>query len=374
MITRIIERQIFNRLFKGKAIIIFGPRQSGKTTLINSIIAKRKEKCLLLNADEPDIRDVLFNATSSRLRKFFGDNKIVIIDEAQRVNDIGLTLKIITDNIKEIQLIATGSSSFELSNKTQEHLTGRKYEFLLLPLSFEEMVKHHSILEEKRLIEHRLIYGYYPEIVTKAGEEKELLKLLATSYIYKDVLYLEQLSKPALLEKILKALAFQLGNEVSFYELAQLIGADKGTIEKYIDILEKAYVIFKLPAFNRNLRNEIKKSKKFYFYDLGLRNAIINNFNSIQNRNDIGALWENFLISERYKYLNYNKIDASIYFWRTPQHQEIDFIEEREGKLFAFEFKWNPKAKYHIPKTFKTNYPESTFKMISRDNFENFIS
>ncbi len=235
------------------------------------------------------------------------------------------------------------------------------------------MVHEHGLLEEKRLLEHRLVFGYYPEIVTHVGEEKELLKLLANSYLYKDLLLLEQVKKPVLLEKLLKAVALQLGHEVNYTELAQIVNADKGTVEKYLDLLEKAFVVFRLPALNRNVRNEIKKGKKIYFFDCGIRNAIINNFHDLKNRTDTGALWENFFITERLKYLRYNNIEASHFFWRTAQQQEIDLIEESNEKMTAFECKWNIKSKVRFPQTFVDNYPGSTSHVITPQNFEEFL-
>jgi len=373
MIKRILENLIVKRLFRGKAIILYGPRQVGKTTLVTSLLEKRKEKTLFLNGDEPDVRELLEGVTSSRLKALFGKSRIVFIDEAQRIREIGLTLKLITDQIKEVQLIATGSSAFDLASHTKEPLTGRKYEFHLFPLAFGEMVEHHGLLEEKRLLKHRLVFGYYPEIVTCPGEERELLRLLADSYLYKDLLTLENIKKPVLLEKILKALALQLGNEVSYHEIGQLVGADKNTVEKYIDLLEKAFVAFRLPAFSRNLRNEIKKGKKIYFYDNGIRNAVIGNFSPIEKRNDVGGLWENFLISERMKYLRYSGLYPGRYFWRTVQQQEIDYLEERDGQLYAFEFKWSKNKHIRFPRTFLRAYPESSTKLITPENFESFI-
>jgi predicted AAA+ superfamily ATPase len=275
--------------------------------------------------------------------------------------------------IKDVQVIASGSSTFDLAHRTAEPLTGRKYEFLLLPLSFGEMVQHHGLLEEKRLLEHRLIFGYYPEIVTKPGEEKELLKLLAGSYLYKDLLSFGGIKKPALLEKILQALALQVGNEVSFTEIGQLVKADNETVERYIDLLEKTYVIFRLPAFSRNIRNEIKKGRKIYFYDNGIRNAIISNFNQPLLRSDIGALWENFLVSERRKRVLALEDDVASFFWRTTQQQEIDYIEEKSGKLSAYEFKWNPASRKKIPLTFLRSYPNTESMTITPDNFEHFL-
>jgi len=373
MIKRILEKNIGERMFKGKALLLFGPRQCGKSTLVADFLKEKKQNFLYLNGDEADVREILTNTTSARLKVLAGENKIVFIDEAQRISNIGLTLKLFTDQLNDIQIIATGSSAFELSNKVNEPLTGRKYEFMLYPLCFKEMVDHHGLLDEKRLLEQRLIYGYYPEIVTKQGQEQELLKLLANSYLYKDLLTLEQIKKPVLLEKLLKALALQLGSEVNYNELSQTVGADKGTVEKYIDLLEKAFVLFRLPALNRNVRNEIKKGKKVYFFDCGIRNAIINNFNALHTRTDTGALWENFFIAERLKYLRYNGIDADQYFWRTTQQQEIDLIEETNKKMTAFECKWNEKARARFPQTFIDNYPGAETHIITKGNVEEFV-
>lgn len=371
MITRILQATIQSRLFKGKAILIFGPRQSGKSTLVEAIL--KDQEVFYQNGDDADVREVLTNTTATKLKAYFGNQKIVFIDEAQRIPNIGLTLKLITDQIKEVQVIATGSSAFELSSQVNEPLTGRKYEFMLFPLSFAEMVENHGLLHEKRLIEHRLIYGYYPEIVSKPGEEKELLKLLADSYLYKDLLMLEQIKKPLLLAKLLKALALQVGGEINYHEIGQTIGSDSKTVDKYIDLLEKTFVVFRVPALNRNVRNEIKKGKKVYFYDCGIRNAIIDNFKPLASRTDTGALWENFLMSERMKYVRYHDISATHYFWRTTQQQEIDLIEETSDKLLALEFKWSKNEKPRFPQTFTANYPTAETKIISPENVEEFI-
>lgn len=373
MIKRFLQLEVMKRLFKGKAILIFGPRQSGKSTMVNQLLKDLDQNFLYLNGDEADVREILTNTTSTKLKALAGENKIVFIDEAQRISDIGLTLKLFTDQLREIQVIATGSSAFELSSRVNEPLTGRKFEFMLYPLCFKEMSQHHGLLEEKRLIEHRLVYGYYPEIVTHLGQEKELLKLLASSYLYKDLLMLEQIKKPILLEKLLKALALQLGNEVSYNELGQTVGADNQTVEKYIDLLEKAYVVFRLPALSRNVRNEIKKGRKVFFYDCGIRNAVIGNFNTLNNRTDVGALWENYFISERIKYTNYNNLDVTHYFWRTTQQQEIDLIEEGNNQMKAFECKWNSKKQPRFTQTFTANYPDSQTDVVTPDNIEDFI-
>ena len=373
MIHRIAIKEFEKFLFKGKAILIYGARQVGKTTLTKQLLKKRKEAILAISGDEPDIREIFKNITSTQLKQYIGKHKILFIDEAQRIENIGLTLKLIVDHIAEVQVIATGSSTFELADKTSETLTGRKYLIQLYPISFEEMVLHTNLIEEKRNLEQRLIFGYYPEIVTKPYENKQLLTLLADSYLYKDILLLDNIKIPKLLEKILKALALQVGNQVSYSEIANLVSADKKTVEKYIDLLEKTFVIFTLPAFSRNVRNEIRKSRKIFFYDNGIRNALIGNFNTIHNRTDIGALWENFIISERIKFLNNHNIKKDFYFWRTTQQQEIDFIEEDSNGLTAYEFKWNKNKKPKFSKTFSKAYANANFQVINAENFIDFL-
>lgn len=372
-IMRFLENRIKSRFFKGKVILLFGPRQAGKSTLIEKILQEIGQPWIYFSGDESDTRELLSNTTSTKIKALIGENKIIFIDEAQRIQEIGLTLKIITDQLKDIQVIASGSSAFELANRVNEPLTGRKYEFLLFPLSFSEMCKQHGLMQERRLLEHRLIFGYYPEIVVKSGSEIELLKLLAESYLYKDLLILEQVKKPALLEKLVKALALQVGSEISYQELGQLVGADNSTIEKYIQLLEKAYVVFVVPAFSKNVRNEIKKGKKVYFYDVGIRNAVINNFGHLSTRVDVGALWENFFISERKKFHEYQKTGTKLYFWRTTQQQEIDLIEETSDTLHAFEIKWSEKRKVRFPQTFTANYPEALTSVVHPNNIEEYL-
>ena len=372
MIERQLTDIITKKLFGGKAILIMGPRQVGKTTILREMFGNQQDS-IWLNGDEPDIQSLLENITSTRLNALFADKKIVIIDEAQRIDNIGLKLKLIIDQLKHIQLIATGSSAFDLANKVNEPLTGRKWEYRMLPISFDEMVRHHGLIEEKRMLPHRLVFGYYPEIVVNQGHEKELLKQLTDSYLYKDILSLETIKKSDRITKLLQALAFQVGSQVSDTELGQLCGLDNKTINKYLDLLEKAFVIFHLGSFSRNLRNELKFSKKYYFYDNGIRNALIANFNQPELRTDIGILWENFMISERHKYLIYNNKWVNSWFWRTKEQKEIDYIEEEDGKISAFEFKWNPDLKAKQPISFKTAYPESNFNVVHRDNYESFI-
>ncbi len=374
IIKRRLQETITDRLFKGKVIIILGARQVGKTTLVEHILSDLDYPFIELNGDEADVRELLADTTSTRLQAIVGRNKIVFIDEAQRINNTGITLKLFADKLKEVQVIATGSSSFELTAKINEPLTGRKYQFQLFTPSYLEMVDHHGLLTENRLLEHRLIFGYYPEIITHPGEERELLQLVSDSFLYKDLLLLEDVTKPILFEKLLKALALQLGSEVSFNELARLTGANHQTVEKYITLLEKAFVIFRLPAFSRNVRNEIRKGKKFYFYDNGIRNAIIKNFQLPSQRTDMGPLWENFLISERMKSLAHMGLAVDRYFWRTTQQQEIDYIEESAQSLTAWKFNWNVKEKARIPKTFTRAYPDAVCSAVTPENVMEFLT
>ncbi|MDD4741983.1 ATP-binding protein [Candidatus Falkowbacteria bacterium] len=372
MIKRHLESEIEKDFFKGKAIILLGARQVGKTTLMKEI-CKNKDEVLWLDADDPDTQLLFEKPTSTRLRTIIGSHKILVVDEAQRIKDIGIKLKLISDQIKDVQLVATGSSSFELANQINEPLTGRKWEYQLYPISYSEMVSHHGLLEEMRMVPHRMVYGYYPEVVTNTGNEKRVLREIYNSYLYKDILKFDQIKKPEKVTKLLQALAFQIGNEVSYHELSKTVGIDNQTVEKYIDILEKAYIIFRLTAFSRNARKEIVKGRKIYFVDNGIRNAVIANFKLPELRQDIGALWENYLVSERFKFLKYNDIWANSYFWRTYDQQEIDYLEERDGKLFAYEFKWSSKQKARLPKTFSNAYPDNQFKVINQENFEEFI-
>ncbi len=373
MITRCIEENILPLLGGRKAIIIMGARQVGKSTLLSQMLGNR-EDVIWMNGDEPDIQDLFQDMTSTRIKTILGNKKILAIDEAQRIPNIGLRLKLITDQIPEVQVIATGSSSFELANKVNESLTGRKREFKMFPLTFGEMAKHTSFLEESRLIPHRMIYGYYPEIVANPGDERATLKELTDSYLYKDILTLESIKKPDKLTRLLKALALQIGSQVSYNEIGNLIGLDSKTVEKYIDILEKSFIIFRLGSYSRNQRNELKSSRKIFFWDLGIRNAIIGNLSQIENRTDAGELWENFVIAERLKKNAYSGSFALSYFWRTRQQNEIDYIEEEDGKLSSFEFKWNErKANVKCPEVFKNAYPETIFKVITPKNIEEFL-
>lgn len=372
IIRRKIQGSIENSLFKGKIVIIYGARQVGKTTLVKEIQAKYAPESVFLNCDELDVRQALTDKTSTELKTFLGNKKLVIIDEAQRVKNIGLTLKLLIDNFPQTQIIATGSSSFDLSNEVSEPLTGRKIEFYLFPLSLEELRGVYSDIEIERVLEQRIIYGMYPEIIQTGAEAGNRLKSLAQSYTYKDVLQYQNIRNPEVLEKLIQALALQTGNEVSYNELASLVGINKNTVENYIRILEQVFIIFRLRPFSRNARNELKRLRKIYFYDTGIRNALINNFNPFHLRQDTGALWENFMISEKIKYNHNHGKDVNMYFWRTLQKQEIDYLEEYEGKLSGFEFKWK-KDKFQIPSMFKEKYPQSPVEIINKENYKKFV-
>ena len=370
MIRRALQTRIESNLFKGKAIIVIGARQVGKSTMLRMILEGRNEPTLTLNCDEPEVKEMLTNANLKELQLLIGKNKIVTIDEAQRVADVGMTLKRITDNFPDVQLLVTGSSSFELQNKLNEPLTGRKLEYHLFPLSTGELLAANGLLPVKQTLESRLIYGSYPDIVTNAADAKELLANLADSYLYKDLLGMEGIRRPVLLSKLLTALALQVTSEVSYNELAQTVGSDSKTVEKYIDLLEKCFIVFRLNGFNRNLRSELKRSKKIYFYDNGIRNAILQNFAPLSMRQDVGALWENFIITERMKANQAAGRYAKSYFWRTTQQQEIDYVEESDGQFTLFEMKWNPKkANAKFPIIFSNTYDVKEKKVITPENW-----
>lgn len=374
MIERNIGQDVTKTLARGKAAIIIGARQIGKSTLLEHLFAGRND-VLWLNGDDFDVRQMFENITSTRLRAIIGDNKVVVIDEAQRIADAGLKLKLITDQMKDVQLVATGSSSFQLTSMINESLAGRKRELRMFPLSFGEMVAHTNFLEEMRMLPHRMIYGYYPEVVTHIGEERDILKELVDSYLYKDVLELDSIKKSDKIMRLLQSLSLQIGSQVSYNEIGQMVGLDSKTVEKYIDILEKCFVIFRLPSYARNMRNELKASRKVFFYDMGIRNAVTGNYTPLELRNpsEIGEMWENFVIAERLKRNVMSGSNAKMYFWRTQQQSEIDLIEDNMGRLDAFEFKWNPKAKARNPKPFLDAYEGSTFNVISPSNIEVFV-
>lgn len=376
-ISRDLKLILDSKIGKGKVLLLIGPRQVGKTTLFKQMIKSLapEKKVQFWNCDESDVRQFLSDGNLAKLKSFIGNSDFIIIDEAQRVKDIGLTIKLIHDNFTNVQLAVTGSSSLDLSNTINEPLTGRKFEYNLFPFSTNELVLNSTMLEEAKQLQNRLIYGFYPDVVNNPGEEKEILTNIVNSYLYKDIFEFKEIRKSFVIEKLVQALALQVGSEVSFNELGNLLGIDTMTVQRYVDLLEKAYVIFHLRSYSKNVRNELKKSIKIYFYDNGVRNAVISNFSPPDLRSDIGNLWENFLISERIKNNAYHNINAKYYFWRTTQKQEIDFIEETDGRFFAYEFKYNPK-KTHVkcPLTFSNNYPEIPFSVITKENYLDFIT
>jgi predicted AAA+ superfamily ATPase len=370
MFARTIENIIKKKINSGKAIVVVGARQVGKTTLLNEIL--KDKDFLFLDADDPSTRSLLQNPTTEQIRTFIGEHRYIFIDEAQRIPGIGLTLKIITDQFKGVQLFVSGSSSFDLGNELNEPLTGRKWEYELFPISWEEYENEIGFIKSEQQIENRVIYGFYPEVINNQGNERETLKNLVNSYLYRDILAFSDIRKPEVLEKLLQALALQMGNEVNYNELSQLIEINKITVQKYIDILEKGYIVFRLNSFSRNIRNEIKQNRKIYFYDNGIRNMILGNFSPLDLRVDKGALWENFLVSERRKQNLYKDTFAKMYFWRTKQQQEIDLVEEIGGRVTGYEFKWNAKQKVRLPKTFIESY-KAEQKVIDRNNFREFV-
>lgn len=371
MITRHLKNELLSKMNDRKVIVLMGARQVGKTSLMQEIIGSKKN-VLWMDGDDTDTRSWFENPNATKLRQLIGTNTTLVIDEAQRIENIGLCLKIIYDKIPSVKVWVTGSSSFELANKINEPLTGRKWEYTLFPLSFSEMAQNMSVIEETRLLEYRMIFGYYPEVAIAAKDAVDILKQHTNSYLYKDILTWERIQKPDKMERLVQAIAFQVGNLVSYHELGQMAGLSSETVENYINLLEKSFIVFRLGTYSRNLRNELKKSRKIYFYDNGIRNAVINQFNPLNLRDDVGALWENFLIAERMKYNHYNKNYVNRYFWRTKEKQEVDYLEEGSGVLNAFEFKWNPKTKVKFPLKFMQTYNPNT-AVINRQNFTDFI-
>ena len=380
----LIKRQLHNvikeRMFKGKAIVLIGARQVGKTTLFEQILSAPdiqvpQDQILRLYCDDAQTRAILEQSDNlNNMRMLIANNRIVLVDEAQRIQGIGLILKLITDHFKDVQLLVTGSSSFALQGELNEPLTGRKFEYHLYPISTQELLNNGGLLRVRQSLEARLIYGSYPDVVNSADNVRDILMNLSGSYMYQDLLSMEGVRKPVLLEKLLVALALQVGGVVSYNELAQTIGSDAKTVEKYVDLLEKCYVVFRLNGLSRNLRNELKKSKKIFFFDNGIRNALIHNFNPLDLRDDAGALWENFCIAERIKHNHYNGRYVNQYFWRTSEKQEIDYVEECDGQMSAFEMKSNPnKANVTLPSAFLNAYPVKEASVITPDNYIDWL-
>ena len=371
MYKRFIEKTIKKRTSLQKAMVLIGARQVGKTTLIKTIL--KDKDYLFLDGDNSSVRDLLDSPNTEQIRRIIGKYKLLFIDEAQRINNIGLTIKIIIDQIKDVQVYVSGSSAFYIRNEINESLTGRKWEFELFPISWEEFQEKQDYITSIQQLETRILYGFYPEVLNNPTDEIAILKQLVNSYLYRDVFAFSGIRKSEKIEKLLKALAYQIGNEVSYNELSKIIGIDKDTVAKYIRLLEDGYIIFRLPAYSGNLRNEIKRNQKIYFHDTGVRNTIISDFSPLATRQDKGALWENFLMSERLKQNKYKETFSEMYFWRTTQQQEVDLVEVNNGKITGFEFKWNAKKKIKLPLTFTKNYNADS-KIIDKDNFIDFVT
>ncbi|MDR2437133.1 MAG: ATP-binding protein [Endomicrobium sp.] len=376
MYLRAITKNIKKVLFSGKVIIIYGARQVGKTTLSKQILEEQShlgKKTQYFNCELLSIKSKLETTNEQTLKDFLGNNDLIVLDEAQTISGIGAILKIIVDTFPQIQIIATGSSSFDLSNQIGEPLVGRSREFKLFPLSTTELESKYNKFEIDSKIDNLLRFGSYPGIIDLPESESMLnLESIASSYLYKDILAFENIRNSKIISKLLKLLSLQIGSEVSINELGKQLHLSSQTVHKYIDLLERSFIIFSLQAYSGNLRKEISKSHKIYFYDLGIRNAIINNFNTIDNRTDVGALWENFCIVERMKYNQQNMKLVNKYFWRAYQGEEIDYIEEKDGQLFAYEFKYTS-DKFKPKKTFLKAYPNSKFELIKKSNWNTFF-
>lgn len=373
-IPRVLKEQIIKKLEPKKVVVLYGPRQVGKTTLVKEILSELDvDDYMYVTGEDRDVTNWLGSQSLETLKSNIGGKKLLVIDEAQKINGIGLNLKLIVDNIEDIKVIATGSSSFDLSNQIGEPLVGRKYQFVMYPVSQLEL-KEPEYKSKAKLL-GKIIYGSYPEVLThdNSDDKKKILKEIVDGYLFKDLLEYDEIKKSQKIIDILKLIAFQIGKEVSLNEIGKQVSLDLRTVEKYLDLLEKVFVVKRVYGFSRNLRKEITKNSRFYFLDNGIRNTIINNYNPIDQRDDIGQLWENYLMSERIKYNEYTNNLVDIYFWRTHDQKEIDLVEEKDGKLFGYEFKWGDK-KVKAPTDWVINYPNSSFEVINQENYLKFIS
>ena len=375
MIKRAIEERIHNVLAKKKVVTIMGPRQVGKSTLAGAMIPE-DANVLEINGDNTDVQTMFVNVDETKMKVLIGKKNFLLVDEAQKIGNVGNMLKILAEKFDDVKVIVTGSSAFKLAEAVNESLTGRKREFRLYPLSFKEMADETSALEESRMIDHRLIYGYYPEVVTSPGDEKEVIKELIDSYLYKDVLEENDIAKQDKLVRLVQALAFQIGSTVSANELAGLVGVDAKTVERYIDILEKCYIIFTLPSYAKNQRNELKFARKIYFWDMGIRNGVIGNMApvSLRSPEELGHMWENFLIAERIKRNDYaGRTFVQHYFWRTQQKKEVDLIEIEDGMMTGFEIKRKEGKRVGAPASFTAAYPDARFECVTPTDLMSFL-
>jgi predicted AAA+ superfamily ATPase len=367
---------VIDHLRPNKVVVLLGPRRVGKTVLIRQLLDRLSEPHLLLHGEDMDVRQQLARRSTQHYKNLLGDKSLLIIDEAQTIPDIGNILKLMVDTIDDIKIIATGSSAFDLEKFTGEPLTGRKTTFNLLGLSEKELDQTESIFQKQANMRMRLVYGNYPELIhiPDLNQKKIYLDELIQSYLLKDILEFDLVRNSDKILQLLRLLAFQVGGEVSHTELGTQLGMSKNTVDRYLDLLSKVYIIHSVGAWSRNLRKEIVKSKRWYFYDNGIRNALTGNMNPIESRDDIGKLWENYIVSERVKFQKYSKMLVYNYFWRTYDQQEIDWVEDRGGKLHAYEFKWNPKRKAKFPKAFANAYPGTAFEVINSDNYYDWLS
>jgi uncharacterized protein len=376
MIPRSIEATVRERLDEGtKIIIIYGPRQVGKTTLVNQILNQSAYRVRTINADELFFRDVLSSQDARQLRDLVAGYDVLFVDEAQRVPNIGLNLKIIVDQLRSVRVIVTGSSSLDLASKIREPLTGRTWTFTLYPIAQCELAKQSNPLELRYQLDERLVYGSYPELFSLAGERirRDYLNEIVNSYLYKDILAIGNIRNPDKLRLLLKLLAYQVGGQVSLAELGTQLQMSKNTVDAYVDLLEQSFVIFRLKGFSRNLRKELTKQDKIYFWDVGIRNALIEDLRFPHYRNDMGALWENFVVAERMKLLRYVYGYGSLYFWRTQTGAEVDLVEERDGQIIGYECKWS-KSNARPPRSFLETYPQATFVTINSQNFTDYLT
>jgi len=373
-LVRELTENILKKLQPNKVVIIFGARRVGKTVLVKEILSKIEEPILSLNGEDINVHDKLSIRTVENYRQLLGSYKILYIDEAQKIPEIGLKLKLMVDEIEGLRIIISGSSAFNIHKDAGEPLTGRKYTFNLYALSEKEYNQIENNISKQDKIRERLIYGNYPELLhlPDRKDKEDYLNEMVSSYLLKDILVYENIKNSQKIFNLLRLIAFQLGGEVSLQELGRQLSISKNTVEKYLDLLSKVYILHKVGGFSRNLRKEITKNSRWYFLDNGIRNAVIANFNTIESRNDIGQLWENYMISERLKYQEYNRISSNNYFWRTYEQQEIDWVEERDGSLFGYEFKWK-ESKVKIPTQWKNAYPDSSFEVINVNNYNNWI-
>jgi len=374
ILHRAIEEMLSQRVQEGKVVALFGARRTGKTFLLKQLLEKNVEPTLFLNGEDFDVQRNLANRSAAHYRALLGKCRFLIVDEAQKVPNIGEVLKLMVDEIPELKVIATGSSAFDMSRQFGEPLTGRKTSLRLYPIAEMEWAEYENLLEQEAHLRERLVFGNYPELMHQSGraEKQAYLSELVSSYLLKDILELEGIRYSSKIMDLLRLVAYQVGNEVSLNELARQTGMDVKTVDKYLDLLEQVFVIFRIRGFSLNMRKEVVKSPKFYFYDNGIRNAVISNLNPLELRNDAGTLWENYMLAERLKFQQYTGMLVNNFFWRTYDQQEIDWVEEREGQLFGYELKWGKKhAK--IPSAWKQAYPDARFQVVHPENFREFV-